>query len=77
MEAPEVNAILEQNDDYRRLAEKHRRCEGRLKQLQDRSYLIPEEQIEEVRLKKEKLALKDQMAAIERRIVQEDQLAAG
>ncbi len=71
-------AILERDEDYRRLAEKHRRCEARLQELQTRHYLSEEEQIEELRIKKEKLAIKDRMAMIERRIgTQGRQVATG
>ncbi len=60
--------ILLQDEAYRRLAERHRRCESRLQELQGRHHLSEEEQVEEVRIKKEKLLLKDQMATIERRL---------
>lgn len=79
MGTPETDPkiVLEKDEDYRRLAEKHRRCEGRLQELQSRHHLIPEEEIERIRLKKEKLALKDQMAVIAQRLVQNRHLAAG
>ncbi len=79
MGAPKTdpNSILEQDEDYRRLAEKHRRCEGRLQELQSRHHLIPKEEMEQIRLKKEKLALKDQMAMIAQRLDQNRHLAAG
>ncbi len=79
MGAPKTdpNNILEQDEDYRRLAEKHRRCEGRLQELQSRHHLIPEEEMEQIRLKKEKLALKEQMAMIAQRLDQNRHLAAG
>jgi uncharacterized protein YdcH (DUF465 family) len=80
MGASETNlkAILEQDEDFRRLAEKHRRCEARLQELQTRHYPSPEEQLEEVQLKKEKLALKDRMRIIERRHLEHNgQVATG
>ncbi|MBI4245995.1 MAG: YdcH family protein [Candidatus Rokubacteria bacterium] len=70
-------AILMQHEDYRRLAEKHRRCEARLQELQGRHHLSDEEQLEEVRIKKEKLFLKDRMAAIERQVLSQRQAATG
>jgi uncharacterized protein YdcH (DUF465 family) len=71
-------AILEQDEDFRRLAEKHRRCEARLQELQTRHYPSPEEQMEEIQLKKEKLALKDRMRIIERRRLEHNgQVATG
>lgn len=79
MGAPKTDSknILDQAEDYRRLAEKHKRCEGRLQELQGRHRLIPEEEMEQSRLKKEKLALKDQMAIISQRLDQNTHLAAG
>jgi uncharacterized protein YdcH (DUF465 family) len=71
-------AVLERDEEYRRLGEKHRRCEARLQELRSRHYLSEEEQIEELRIKKEKLAIKDQMVMIERRAgTQGRQVATG
>ena len=54
------------NDDYRRLEIKHRRYDERLEELRTRKFLAENEKLEEVKLKKLKLALKDQMEAITR-----------
>lgn len=53
--------LLEKNEEFRKLHELHQKCEQRLKELQSKSYLTEEEKIEEKRLKKEKLGLKDKM----------------
>ena len=53
--------------DYRRLREKHNAFEQRLDELRSRLYLSTEEQLEEVTIKKMKLALKDRMEWIVRR----------
>jgi uncharacterized protein YdcH (DUF465 family) len=58
--------LLHNNDQYRQLAEQHNKLDNRLHELTDKHYLSPTEQIEEVNLKKRKLALKDRMEAIAR-----------
>ena len=50
--------------NYRRLESKHRELSDRLEQLQDKRFLTEEEKLEEIKIKKMKLALKDQMEAI-------------
>ena len=66
-EAQDVKHLLLQNDDqYRALAEQHHQLDDQLLRYTDRHYLTPSEQIEEVTLKKRKLALKDQMEALAR-----------
>jgi len=56
--------LMETNDEFRRLALEHCEFKKKLESLHSRSYLTPEEQVEEVRLKKMKLRLKDQMEGI-------------
>jgi uncharacterized protein YdcH (DUF465 family) len=66
-EAQEVkNLLLESDQQFRTLAEQHHQLDDRLHQLIDKHYLSDTEQIEEVTLKKKKLALKDQMESIVR-----------
>jgi uncharacterized protein YdcH (DUF465 family) len=61
-EAQEVkNLLLRSNDQYRQLSERHHQLDNRLSQLTQLPYLTASEQVEEVTLKKRKLALKDQM----------------
>ena len=61
-EAQEVKKLLlRSNDQYRRLSERHHQLDDRLNQLIHLPYLTASEQVEEVTLKKRKLALKDQM----------------
>jgi uncharacterized protein YdcH (DUF465 family) len=70
-EAQEVRVLLLHNDPtYRELAERHHQLDDKLHQYTDRSYLTNSEQVEEVTLKKLKLALKDQMERIAREYVQ-------
>lgn len=58
--------LLETNDEYRQLAAKHHELDDRLHELNVKHYLSDDEQIEEVRLKKKKLLLKDRMEDIAR-----------
>ena len=66
-EGPEIKNLLLQSDNhYRDLAERHHQLDDRIHQLSDQHYLTDTEQVEEVTLKKQKLALKDQMEEIAR-----------
>jgi uncharacterized protein YdcH (DUF465 family) len=66
-EAQEVkNLLLQQDDQFRHLAEQHHQLDHRLHELTDKQYLSSSEQIEEVTLKKRKLALKDRMEEMAR-----------
>jgi uncharacterized protein YdcH (DUF465 family) len=53
--------LMETNEEFRHLVEQHREFGQKLEALNSRQYLTPEEQVEEVRLKKIKLRLKDQI----------------
>ena len=70
-EAQEVRNLLLHNDpNYRELAERHHQLDDKLHQFTARHYLTDSEQVEEVTLKKLKLALKDQMERIAREYAQ-------
>lgn len=58
--------LVRENEEYRDLQEKHQSFEEKLDKLNARSILSDEEKVEAIRLKKQKLALKDRMAEIER-----------
>jgi hypothetical protein len=58
------NFLLASNPQFRTLAEQHHQLDDRLHQLIAKHYLSANEQVEEVTLKKKKLALKDQMEMI-------------
>jgi len=65
MKLPDIRqSLLEQDPEFRRLAEEHSRCEVELEQIHDEAYLNSEDLIQESVLKKLKLHLKDQMESI-------------
>jgi uncharacterized protein YdcH (DUF465 family) len=66
MESDHTEALPDQDPEYRRLHDEHRDHEQRLQILAAKSRLSEDEEIEEKRLKKEKLLLKDRMEAIAR-----------
>jgi uncharacterized protein len=58
--------LLTNHDEFRKLAQEHSQYAQRLDVLTQKRYLSEDEKLEEVRLKKLKLRLKDQMESIER-----------
>jgi uncharacterized protein YdcH (DUF465 family) len=64
----DLKELLMQNDqEFHELADKHHELEDRLNQLSAKHYLSGHEQLEEVNLKKRKLQIKDRMQDIIRR----------
>jgi uncharacterized protein YdcH (DUF465 family) len=63
--------LLASHDEFRRLAQEHSRYAQQLDVLTEKRYLTEDEKMEEVRLKKLKLRLKDQMELIERQYRQQ------
>lgn len=61
------------HDEFRKLAIEHTLYEKRLDSLTEKRYLTDDEKLEEVRLKKLKLRLRDQMENIERQFRQQPQ----
>lgn len=66
MDSDRTDAFPQEDPEYRRLHDEHRVHEERLQVLAGKSRLSQDEEIEEKRLKKEKLLLKDRMEAIAR-----------
>jgi uncharacterized protein YdcH (DUF465 family) len=66
METDHTEALSDTDPEYRRLHDEHRDHEQRLRILASKPRLSEDEEIEEKRLKKEKLLIKDRMEAIAR-----------
>jgi len=56
--------LMARDPEFREMAREHGRYEERLSELSALTYPSDEEQLEEVTLKKKKLALKDQMYSL-------------
>jgi uncharacterized protein YdcH (DUF465 family) len=56
--------LMESDEEFRRLAQEHSQYHVQLEALEAKTHLTPLEEIEEHRLKKLKLRLKDQMNGI-------------
>jgi len=56
--------LMKTDEEFRNLAEQHAQYHTQLEALEAKAYLTPQEELEEHRLKKLKLRLKDQMNAI-------------
>ena len=70
--------LLASHEEFRKLAQEHTQYAQRLESLTLKRYLTEDEKLEEVRLEKLKLRLKDQMQSIERQfrmVVQQGQVA--
>ena len=62
---PVREQLLASHEEFRRLALEHTQYCQRLDSLTEKRYLTDDEKLEEVRLKKLKLRVKDQMQLIE------------
>ena len=58
--------LLENHDEFRQLVSEHHSLDQQIRHLSDTTYLTEQQQLEEVALKKRKLALKDRIAGIVR-----------
>ncbi len=67
MNAPVREQLMASSDEFRKLAEEHTSYSQRLESLANKKYLSEDEKVEEVRLKKLKLRLKDEMETYQAR----------
>ncbi len=70
MAAQVRDLLIASNEEFRRLAQEHSQYSQRLDTLTQKRFLSEDEKIEEVRLKKLKLRLKDQMERLEQQFRQ-------
>jgi len=70
MDAPVREQLIASSEEFRRLANEHSKYAQRLELLISKKYLSDEEKFEEVRLKKLKLRLKDEMESFQDRVQQ-------
>jgi uncharacterized protein YdcH (DUF465 family) len=61
---PVVDELLESHDEFRKLFRDHRTLDEQLEEMDRRSYLTPEEQVERKKLQVMKLHRKDRMAEL-------------
>ena len=67
--------LLASNEEFRRLVQEHTQYSQRLDNLTQKRFLSEDEKLEEVRLKKLKLRLKDHMEQLERQFRGDHQVA--
>ncbi len=67
--------LMSSNEEFRRMAQEHAQYSQRLDSLSTKRFLSEDEKIEEVRLKKLKLRLKDQMELLERQYRSNNEVA--
>jgi uncharacterized protein YdcH (DUF465 family) len=67
--------LMANHEQFRQLVLEHTQYSQRLDSLNQKRFLSEDEKLEEVRLKKLKLRLKDQMEIIERQFRQTNQVA--
>ena len=60
--------VLTGHDEFQKLVQEHTQYSQRLESLTEKRYLSDEERLEQVRLKKLKLRLKDQMQSLEHQV---------
>ena len=68
MDGSVKDLLMASNPDFKRLALEHTQYSQRLDALSQKRYLSEDEKLEEVRLKKIKLKLKDEMALLEHKL---------
>ena len=68
--------LMATNEQFRKLADQHQTYDQQLQTLANKTYLSDQERVEEVRLKKMKLHLKDEMERLIQQYKKEHALAS-
>ncbi|HUO60490.1 MAG TPA: DUF465 domain-containing protein [Candidatus Acidoferrales bacterium] len=76
MTTPVREQLLASSEEFRRLAQEHKNYAQKLDSLIQKPYLSEDDKIEEVRLKKLKLRLKDEMETLERSYLRQQTVSA-
>jgi len=76
LETDSTARLLAGNDEYRRLARKHRQYEKRLEQIADRRPFTQQDWFEQNVLKKRKLYVRDRMEDLARRTLAQEPAVA-
>lgn len=64
LDDPLKKELVETDEEFRALYKEHQGCERRLEELRNKSLLSEENELEEKRIKRQKLLLKDRMESI-------------
>lgn len=65
MKDEEIMSVLrDENEEYRKLEEEHRKLDLALDEMLKKKYLTPDEEVEKKKIQKQKLQYKDHMAQI-------------
>ncbi|MBI4682471.1 MAG: DUF465 domain-containing protein [Nitrospirae bacterium] len=59
-----MSVLRNENDDFKRLEEEHKKLELSLDEMLKKKYLTPDEEVEKKKIQKQKLQYKDRMAQI-------------
>ena len=63
-QSPLTARLIHENEEFRSLHQQHKDLESKLDRFREKEFMDAAEEIEARRIKKQKLALKDRMAAI-------------
>ncbi|GBD96631.1 MAG TPA: DUF465 domain-containing protein [Nitrospirae bacterium] len=59
-----ISILRNENEEYRKIEEEHKRLEQSLEDINKKKYLTPDEEIERKKIQKQKLQYKDRMARL-------------